>query len=179
MMKRPTISAYLFGNSISLLLSYAVTAFLIYQAFIGGAHWVAVIIAAGVPSYCTTSSDRVEAYRLWKLEWDAMSGVVRRPSLFVRAPWLNVVLGYGIWLAVMWITMKVVPDQRTAIAAWFWIGNALLVAFGLFKLLRRKRRAPTTKLVQVTLCLRVPQQSPHVRQTYSALPEYCKNLLIK
>lgn len=174
-MKQPSGITYLLGNPLVFFGVGAITAITTWQALMGNASGLLLIPLAMLGLACKRSYDRLEAYRAWKLEWEAMEGH-QRPA--IRPQTWRYVLGGGAWLAVALASLSLAGDPGTAwMVLLFWAGSAGLLIRKL--ILWGKRRAAAAAAQSspvVAVCPAVPLRSPPVAQTYNVLPEYCGKL---
>ncbi|OXE36095.1 MAG: hypothetical protein CGW95_09790 [Phenylobacterium zucineum] len=84
-MKSPSPLDYIVGNPISALLIVIATLFVVLAAIGGSATPIAAFSMLALCGWAWSSNRRVETYRLWKREWDAMSGKVK-PAKAPRKP---------------------------------------------------------------------------------------------
>jgi len=184
-MNRPSPFTFLLGNPVSLLAFWLLTAFLAYQWYANGASGLLPIIVGIGALSASNAYRRVEAYRLWKREWDAMDGKpASKPWLtgVLRGTMMKIIVGGGIWCAFAYAALKASNQPGMQIVAgMFWLGTLLLVGGGIYRLVRRgsptKAKAEAMRDVPVTQCLRTPTQSPDLEHAFAALPDYCVPLL--
>lgn len=84
-MNRPNPLDYLVGNPISALLIVIATLFVVIAAIGGSATPFAAFCMLALCGWVYAANRRLETYRLWKLEWDAMSGNAK-PAKRTRKP---------------------------------------------------------------------------------------------
>lgn len=180
-MNRPSPFTYLVGNPISLIGVWLFTAFLAYQWYANGGPGLLPIITGIAAISASNAYQRLDKYRLWKREWEAMNGVVTTGTLtgdFMRTTGFKVVVGGAIWCAFAYgaLTIGKQPGGQ-AVAGLFWIGTLLLAGSAVYRLIRRNRpaspKAQEIRDIPVTQCLRAPSQSPNLQQAFASLPEYC------
>lgn len=183
-MTRPSPTAYLFGNPLSLLAMLAATLYVGYAAMTGQANgWLAILCLFAF-GYCAKSGQQLATYASWKREWDAMNGQPPKRSLFARMKWLRYPLGGLAWLiaACMASAAGHHPNEQLA-AGLFWLGTALGIGVMLFRITKRVRRnvARTIpqKQVPVSVCVHIPLRSVMVTESIYMLPEYCQRLVGK
>lgn len=180
-MNRPSAFTYFIGNPISLIGVWLLTAVLAYQWYANGGPGILPIITGIAAISASNAYQRIDKYRLWKREWEAMNGVATTGTMtgdLMRTTGFRVIVGGAIWCAFAYgaLTIGNQPGGQVA-AGLFWIGTLVMIVGGLYRLVRRNR-APTPKQaairdVPVTLCLKPAQQSPNLNQAFAALPEYC------
>ena len=73
-MNPPSAIDRLIGNPISALLILFATLAVCFAALGGAATPIAAFLMVGICGWSWKANKRLEAYRLWKLEWDSMSG---------------------------------------------------------------------------------------------------------
>ncbi|MGH6871250.1 MAG: hypothetical protein ACREHE_07075 [Rhizomicrobium sp.] len=183
-MNRPSPFTYLIGNPLSLIGAWLLTAFLSYQWYANGGPGILPIITGIAAISASNAYARIDKYRLWKREWEAMNGVVTTGTVtgdLMQKPGFRFVIGGAIWCVFAYgaLTIGNQPGGQTA-AGLFWVGTLVLILGGLYRLVRRNRAPAAAKKaeirdVPVTLCVK-PQQSPSVSQAFAALPEYCAPL---
>jgi hypothetical protein len=183
-MNRPSPFTYLIGNPITLIGAWLLTAFLAYQWYANGGPGILPIITGIAAISASNAYARIDKYRLWKREWEAMNGVATTGTMtgdLMRTTGFRVVIGGAIWCLFAYgaLTIGKQPGGQTA-AGLFWIATLVMIVGGLYRLIRRKRAAAPKQSairdVPVTQCLRAPMQAPDLRQAYAALPEYCAPL---
>ena len=178
-MKRPGPHIYLFGNPVSTFLLAIAAIILGYEWWIGAASPVAAIVAVIAAAFASKANERLEAYNAWKREWQAMSGEAPTAGrLLIPYRALRIVLGLAVWSLFAYVALDPGPRQDVQIAAaLFWLATALLIAGGIYRLIKRSRSRPkSARDVPVTICLPVPRQSPAVAHTFMVLPGYCRAL---
>jgi hypothetical protein len=184
-MNRPSPFTYLIGNPISLIGAWLLTAFLAYQWYANGGPGILPIITGIAAISASNAYARIDKYRLWKREWEAMNGVATTGTItgdLMQKPAFRFVIGGAIWCVFAYgaLTIGNRPGGQAA-AGLFWIATLVMIAGGLYRLFRRKRAAAPKQAairdVPVTQCLRAPMLGPDLRQAYAALPEYCVPLL--
>ncbi len=183
-MNRPSAFTYFIGNPISLIGVWLLTAFLAYQWYANGGPGILPIITGIAAISASNAYQRIDKYRLWKREWEAMNGVATTGTMtgdLMRTTAFRVVVGGAIWCAFAYgaLTIGNQPGGKAA-AGLFWLGTLVLIVGGLYRLVRRNRAAAPKQAairdVPVTQCLRAPMQSPSLQQAFASLPEYCRPL---
>ena len=186
-MNRPSPFTYLIGNPISLIGAWLITAMLAYQWYAKGGPGILPIITGIAALSASNAYSRIDKYRLWKREWEAMNGVATTGTVtgdLMRTSGFKIIAGSVIWCAFAYgaLTIGKEPGGQAA-AGLFWIGTLVLIVGWLYR--RGRRKTATTpkeaaiRDVPVIQCLRVPMQSPALQQTYAALPEYCVPLFTR
>ena len=182
-MKRPGPHIYLFGNPVSTFLLAIAAIYLGYEWWIGAASPVAAIVAVVAAAIASKANERLEAYNAWKREWQVMSGEAPTAGrLLIPYRALRIVLGVTVWSLFAYVALDPGPRRDVQIAAaLFWLATALLIAGGIYRLVKRRSgaRTKTTRDVPVTICLQVPHTSASVAYAYAQLPYYCHGLLPK
>jgi len=180
-MKRPGPHIYLFGNPVSTFVLAVAAIYLGYEWWIGAASPVAAIAAVIAAAFASKANERLEAYNTWKREWQVMSGEAPTAGrLLIPYRALRIVLGLTVWSLFAYVALDPGPRQDVQIAAaLFWLATALLIAGGIYRLVKRRSRSrpKPARDVPVTICLPVPRQSAALSQALAALPEYCRSLL--
>ena len=73
-MKRPGIGTYLIGNPISALAIFGFTLWLTWRWYVGDAPGIAAVIFGFVTMSAFDASNKLNDYRHWQQQWNAMSG---------------------------------------------------------------------------------------------------------
>lgn len=183
-MNRPGPITYLFGNPGIALTALLLALVFTYEGFVGQASPLIALAAWVGAFYCSRAYERLDKYRLWKLEWDAMDGQPRRAGLLQRAARNTALrmIGAGLlwfWMASEALSISNQPGREFAVGLFF-IGTLVLIAGGVFRVgwrVWRSRGRRVARDIPVTLCLRPFRQSPSVREAFAALPEFCLLLL--
>ncbi len=77
-MNRPSAFTYLIGNPISLIGLWLVTAILAYRSYEAQLPIILPIITGVAAILATNAYQRLDAYRLWKREWEALGSDGKR-----------------------------------------------------------------------------------------------------
>lgn len=87
-MKPPSAFDHLIGNPVSALLILLATLAVCFAALGGGATPIAVFLMIAICGWSWSANKRLQAYRLWKLEWDSMSAAPapEKKAKKVKAP---------------------------------------------------------------------------------------------
>jgi hypothetical protein len=181
---RPSPFTYFIGNPLSLIGVWLLTAVLAYQWYANGGPGILPIITGIAGISAANAYQRIDKYRLWKREWEAMDGVRTTGTItgdLMQNTAFRVVVGGTIWCLFGYgvLTLGNQPGAQIA-AASFWLGTLVMIGGLLYRLARRNKAAPKAQKIRdvpVTQCLRVPMQSPNLQQSYTSLPEYCAPLL--
>lgn len=174
-MTKPGFLSYLIGNPVSALIITLGAMYLTYQAAMGAASWVVAIIAIIVALWAGKAYERVEKYRLWKLEWDAMGGQVRAPGV-PNIPGLRLGLGLVAWALGAFGVLSLAGQPGMEIPVFlFWLATGLMVVVAIYRLFKRsgKRKA---RDVTVSWCLPAARNANEAQQAYGQLPDYCHAL---
>jgi hypothetical protein len=182
-MNRPSSFTYFIGNPISLIGIWLLTAFLAYQWYANGEAVILPIIAGLAAISASNANQRLNKYRLWKREWEAMNGVVTTGTVtgdLMRTTGFRIVVGGVLWCVFAYgaLTIGNAPEGKL-VAGLFWMTTLVMIVGGIYRLIRRNRAAPKKPVVRdvpVTLCLKPAQQSPSLGQAFASLPEYCMPL---
>lgn len=184
-MNRPGLLNFIIGHPIIVLALWLITAYFGYAWYIGNTPVVPMIVAGLVAISAANANSRVQAYRDWKREWDAMEG--RPPTqplgmrLF-RSRGLGIALAVAIWCVFAYgaLTAPHQPGSVFAVGA-FWIVTALMVGNVIYRLFRRSPKpiagSSDARDVPVTQCLKASSGSADLERAFAALPEYCLPLL--
>jgi hypothetical protein len=177
---RPSLLTYLFGNMLSVGALGLATIFLVYQAWTGGTSWFVPIVAIVVTAYAGGCNGRIEKYRLWKREWDAMGGETPAGLKLPRIPGLKYVVGFVLWaiFAAGIPGLAKQPGMGIPVAL-FWLGSFLMFGTAIYRAVKSRRPQARTSAkhdAMVSVSLPVPRQSPELRTAHAALPEYCRPL---
>jgi hypothetical protein len=183
-MNRPSAFTYLIGNPISLIGAWLLTAFLAYQWYANGGPGILPIITGLAALSASNAYARIDKYRLWKREWEAMNGVSTTGTMtgdLMRTKGFRFIVGGAIWCVFAYgaLTIGNQPGSQW-VAGLFWLGTLAMIGGGIYNLIKRKRVAAPKQVairdIPVGQCLRVPMQSPNLQQSYASLPEYCAPL---
>ena len=77
-MNKPSPFTYFIGNPISLICAWLLTAALAYQWYANGGPGILPIITGLAAISASNAYQRIDKYRLWQREWEAMNGVATR-----------------------------------------------------------------------------------------------------
>lgn len=176
-MKTPSIQTQILGHPlIGFPVALASLGGLYLATQLGGGGILVGVISAGMLVSSARASQQMQAYRAWKLEWDAMGAA---PSPRARSGWGIGVLAVMLVGVVWGLAVMVDPDGMgkllSVIAALCPLGIAVLGLALLARwLLRRRRR--DRGAVPVAVIARPIHPIPSVSAAYAALPEYCRVL---
>ena len=178
-MTRPGLFTYLFGNPVTSLGSLGLLALAGYKMYLGQYNFIPVLVAGLIAARCWQCASQIQAYNRWQRDWNAMNGGTASGGLFARTPWLRWPAVVVLWGGVSWLAVSNLTGTVHALAvAWFWGGSALLAAYGLFRLWRKRpRRAKAANWDDVAARVKVPTVSADAGRAASALPDYCRQLL--
>lgn len=185
-MKPPSIGTYLMGNPLSALALMGLTAWLVWQWQLGNVPGIAPLLAGIALTYAANAYRRIQAYRLWQSEWNAMgdSSTQRRRFSFATArPMLRIIIGGPLWLGFAYGVAHAGHDELgRAAAALFWLATAIIVVGWGYRIWKGRSRAtasaPQRDMI-VAQCLSVSHHSPSTQQAFVALPRYCLVLFDK
>ncbi len=178
-MNKPSLKTRFFGHPVIALSTYAGSAYTLYAWAHDSQIWPLGVAALFAISATMRAAEQADAYRTWKLAWDAM-GDGPLPSGRGKR-----ILGYLIGAAIIAaVTLYLIDhsDQPSYKFALGWMaitGGAGLVALLLMKLFRAlPKRAAKAKDSFVALAIVRPIHAvPDLRQCYRKLPEHCHALL--
>ncbi len=176
-MTRPSLLTYLFGNPVSALALGLAALWLGYQALTGGASWLVALGAIAVAVYAGKAFDQVEKYRLWKREWDAMSGQPSAGFALGRVPGLRFAAGMALWCLGLYFVVTLDDTPGVALGRLlFWLGTAVMVVGMIYRLVSRSRPKRRAERAMVSVSLPISRNSPARQQAYASLPVYCLKL---
>lgn len=147
-----------------------------YQWMLDNSVWPVLAVLA-LPMAAIMEAEReVKAYKLWKREWDAMSGVT------VPTRWpqrLGVVL--GLCLAALLFQLGEQSGRQAVIGALVVMILLMMLAMllvGMRRIWRTLRRRRDSFIHPVTACVRQPfLPVPTLRDAYRDLPDHCALVL--
>ncbi len=178
-MNKPSLKTRFFGHPIIGLSIYAGGAFVLYQWTQDSQIWPLGVAALFAMSATMRASEQAEAYRTWKMAWDAMGDGPLPSGRGGR--FLGYLIGTAIIAAV---TLYLIdhsdqPSYRLALGWMAITGGGGLVTLLLMKLFRAfPKRKPKAKTSFVMLAIARPIHAvPDMRQCYRQLPEHCHALL--
>jgi hypothetical protein len=179
-MKRPSLATYLLGNPLVAGLGMVWVLVSIYQGLCGAWPWGYAAMALSVVLFTGGAYDRLRKYQLWKMEWEGLAGKVSWSARLSRNPIVSVLAATV--LAELVIVGLVAGDQLPTEAANMLAFFALCLGGCLsLYLYRRSRpmRVPrqTQRDLPVALVLARPSRSPSPLDAYTALPDYCRQLM--
>jgi hypothetical protein len=178
-MNKPSLKTRFFGHPVIALSTYAASAYTLYAWAHDSQIWPLGVAALFAISATMRAAEQADAYRTWKMAWDAMGD---GPLPSGRG---NRIIGYLIGSAIIAaVTLYLIDhsDQPSYKFALGWMaitGGAGLVALLLMKLFRAfPKRAAKAKTSFVTLAITRPIHAvPDRAQCYRDLPEHCHALL--
>ena len=178
-MNKPSLKTRIVGHPIIGLSIFGMGAFVLYQWTQDSQVWPLGVAALCAMSATMRAADQVEAYRTWKLAWDAMGDAPLPSGRGKRI--IGYLIGTAI-IAAMILYLVAHSDQPSYRLALGWMaitGGGGLVTLLLVKLFRaRPKRAAKAKDSFVTIAIARPIFAvPDLRQCYRKLPEHCHALL--
>jgi hypothetical protein len=144
--------------------------------------WPLLLIAGGVIAAVMKADQQVRAYKVWKREWDAMSGA---PASRARTGPRPVLLILGILLALPLLSLLTYAGQhggsQAATGIFLLFGVPVAVLAGLVQLWRRVRRGRAKRVAQVepvTVSVTRPiLPVPSLREATLGLPDHCRAIM--
>lgn len=173
-MRAPSIQSRLLASQPVQLTAWGSTAFFGYHFLHGEpVFWATVIVVAFLMNVMR-ADDQVQAYKAWKREWDAMSGIPPRAK--GRPNFLVVALVAPSLLFLYYFWQHGGASALIGVAILI-IGPLLVIGLG-FKLIRRAMRRKAAKIMPVTICVkRSWLPVPDLIRAYRGLPAYCRAIL--
>lgn len=179
-MRPPSSSVALFGHPIVagplMLTGVSAIGLLLAQGQAGG-FILAAPIAVGL-ARLAKAMEAVSAFRAWKREWDSMDDAPPRR----HGSWKLIVATLFTVLVIAQMAMH--PDHTGVQAGAVFIGLGLLLALAAFMVRgvhrlwgKRPRTKASPNAGVVTICARPVLPVPSLRDAYSALPDYCWQVL--
>jgi len=156
------------------LTAWSSAAFFGYHFWHGEPVFWGLVITVAFLLNVIRAHEQVQAYRAWKREWDAMSGIPPRPSRWPLAAGL--VLGAPLALFLYYVGQHGGGSAIVGVVILF-VGS--LLAIGLtFKLLSRLTRRKAAKGMPVTVCIKRSMfAKPDIARAYRGLPAHCRAIL--
>lgn len=185
-MNRPGLVTYLLGNVVSFFALFDLVLFLAYEWWAVHTSPAPAILAGLAFVWSMGAREKIENYRHWKREWDAMEGRPPPQPLMARIranPVLRFSIGLPLWFGMAYLVWHANDPVREVGIAFFSFATVLMIGSPVYARIRQRkqvaavRREEELKDLPVMLCLRAPQQSPSVQQAYAALPGYCAALM--
>jgi hypothetical protein len=178
-MNKPSLKTRIVGHPIIGLSIFGMGAFVLYQWTQDSQIWPLGVAALCAMSATMRAAEQADAYRTWKMAWDAMGDAPLPSGRGNRI--LGYLIGFAI-IAAMIVYLVAHSDQPSYRLALGWMtitGGAGLVALLMMKLFRAlPKRAPKAKTSFVTVAIARPVHAvPDMRQCYRNLPQHCQALL--
>jgi hypothetical protein len=178
-MNKPSLGTRILGHPLVGLPIFGFGAFVLYQCTQDTSNWPLGLGAMGAISATMRASEKAEAYRTWKMAWDAMSDAPP-PSGRVGRVFRGLV-GFALFGALIFFLIghSDEPEYGIALGWVLLVGGLGVVARLALRLWRLRRRKPKAAKVQpVALAITRPIYAvPDIRQCYRKLPEHCHALL--
>jgi hypothetical protein len=175
--RQPNLPTRLFGNPASAIALLVAAGFCIYEWWSGQGSGGLALIAFLAAGYAMAASERLEKYKQWKREWEAMEGNRPAPTAARPLTALRAVLALAVWcfFAFLALSQANQPDAQLGVGL-FWLATAVIVVAGIASLFRKRRNTRTRVVtdIPVTLCVPIPRNSPSAAQAFAALPQYCR-----
>lgn len=178
-MNKPPFGTRILGHPLVGLPILGLGAFVLYQCTQDTSNWPLGLGAMAAISATMRASEKAEAYRTWKMAWDAMSDAPAPSGRVGRV--LRGLVGLVLFGALILLLIGH-SDQPAYSIALGWVllvgglGVVALLVTRLWRSRRRKRKA--IKAQPVALAIARPIYAvPDMRQCYRKLPEHCHALL--
>lgn len=178
-MNKPPFGTRILGHPLVGLPIFGLGAFVLYQCTQDTSNWPLGLGAMGAISATMRASEKAEAYRTWKLAWDAMSDAPPPSGRLGRV--FRGLVGFALFgaLILFLIGHSDQPAYSIALGWVLLVGGLSVLAMLVTRLWRaRRRKTKAAKVQPVTLAIARPLYAvPDMRQCYRKLPEHCLALL--
>ena len=178
-MNKPPLGTRILGHPLVGLPIFGLGAFVLYQFTQDTSNWPLGLGAMGAISATLRASEKAEAYRTWKLAWDAMSDAPLPSGRMGRV--FRGLVGIALFgaLILFLIGHSDKPEYSIALGWVLLVGGLGAFATLIARLWRSRRCKPkATKVQPVALAISRPIHAvPDLRQCYRKLPEHCHALL--
>lgn len=178
-MNKPPLGTRILGHPLVGLPIFGFGAFILYQCTQDSSNWPLGLGAMGAISATMRASEKAEAYRTWKLAWDAMCDAPPPSGRMGRV--LRGLVGVGLFgaLILFLIGHSDKPEYGIALGWVLLVGGLGVVARLALRLWRsRRRKRKAIKAQPVAIAITRPLYAiPDMRQCYRNLPEHCHALL--
>ncbi len=177
-MNKPPIGTRILGHPLVGLPILGLGAFVLYQCTQDTSNWPLGLGAMAAISATMRASEKAEAYRTWKMAWDAMSDAPAPSGRVGRV--LRGLVGLVLFgaLILLLIGHSDQPAYSIALGWVMLVGGLGLFATLIARLWRRTRKRKSAKAPVVTVAITRPLYAvPDMRQCYRKLPEHCHALL--
>lgn len=173
-MRAPSIQSRILASPPVQLTAWVSTAFFGYHFLRGEpVFWATVIVVAFLMNVIR-ADEQVQAYKAWKREWDAMSGIPPRAK--GRPNFLVVALVAPSLLFLYYVWQHGGASALIGVSA-LTIAPLLVISLTL-KLIRRAMRRKAAKIMPVTICVkRSWLPVPDIAGAYRQLPEHCHQVM--
>lgn len=177
-MRKPGPVNQVLGNPVTFFVIALAILFVAYEAWVGQASWVFVLVLAVIGGLSQQAGERLDKYHLWKLEWDAMGGDAPRRLVLPKLGGVRLVFGFIAWGigAIATFGAANQPGMQGPIAL-YWLGSVVLFGYGISRALRKSRPKIGAANPAVAICLPVPRDGPTTTFAFQQLPEHCLRVL--
>ena len=173
-MRAPSIQSRILASPPIQLIAWGSTAFFGYHFWHGEPVFWATVITVAFLMNVIRAHEQVQTYRVWKRQWDAMSGVPPRAK--GRPNFLVVALCAPFLLFLYYVWQHGGASALLGVAILI-IGPLLAIGLTL-KLIRRAMRRKAAKIMPVTICFnRSWLPDANMKRAYRGLPAYCRAIL--
>ena len=155
--------------------AWASALFFGYHYFYGAPVFWPMVITVAFLLNVIRAHEQVQAYKAWKREWDAMSGIPPRPTRWPRLVGLALV---GVALTFLFYDVGQYGSASALLGVVLLFIIPLLVIGLVLKLIRGMMRRKAAKVMPVTVCVsRSMFNKPDIARAYRDLPAYCRAIL--
>lgn len=178
-MNKPPLGTRILGHPLVGLPILGLGAFVLYQCTQDTSNWPLGLGAMAAISATLRASEKAEAYRTWKLAWDAMSDAPPSSGRMGRV--FRSLVGFALFgaLILFLIGHSDKPEYSIALGWVLLVGGlGVVLALALRLWCSRRRKPKAVKVQPVTVAIARPIHAvPDMRQCYRKLPEHCLALL--
>jgi hypothetical protein len=174
-MRPPSTQTHVLGSPPICLIAVGFVAFFAYYHWQGEPAFLPLAISIAFLLSVKRAHEKVQVYRTWKREWDAMSGVPLRPTRWAR---MVALLVFSVPLGLLFYSVWQYGGASALSGLGFLIiGPVIVIGFAL-KLLSKLLRRKNAKLMPVTICAsRSILAKPSIALAYRHLPVHCRAIL--